>query len=98
MKAFEVNHWGARVRTDTYRGFNGYVIEIGRRRILFGGDTALTDNFKSVRTSKPVDLAIMPIGAYDPWIRFHCNPEQAMSMANDAGAERILPVHHHIPA
>ena len=94
VKAFEVNHWGARVRTDTYRGFNGYVIEIGRRRILFGGDTALTDNFKSVKTSKPIDFAIMPIGAYDPWIRFHCNPEQAAKMANDAGAERILPVHH----
>jgi L-ascorbate metabolism protein UlaG (beta-lactamase superfamily) len=36
----------------------------------------------------------MPIGAYDPWIHAHCNPEQALSMANDAGAERILPVHH----
>jgi L-ascorbate metabolism protein UlaG (beta-lactamase superfamily) len=94
VKAFEVNHWGARVRTDTYRGFNGYVIEIGGRRILFGGDTALTDTFKSVKTSKPIDLAIMPIGAYDPWIRFHCNPEQALKMANDAGADRILPVHH----
>jgi len=94
VKAFEVNHWGARVRTDTYRGYNGYVIEIGKRRILFGGDTALTDKFKSARTSKSIDLAIMPIGAYDPWIRFHCNPEQAAKMANDAGAERILPVHH----
>jgi L-ascorbate metabolism protein UlaG (beta-lactamase superfamily) len=41
-----------------------------------------------------VDLAIMPIGAYDPWIRVHCNPEQAWEMANDAGAERVLPVHH----
>ena len=60
----------------------------------FGGDTAETDKFKGVRTSKPIDLAIMPIGAYDPWIRFHCNPEQALKMANDAGAERILPVHH----
>lgn len=94
IKAFEVNHWGARVRTDTYRGYNAYVIEIGRRRILFGGDTAETDKFKGARTSKPIDLAIMPIGAYDPWIRFHCNPEQALKMANDAGAERILPVHH----
>jgi L-ascorbate metabolism protein UlaG (beta-lactamase superfamily) len=36
----------------------------------------------------------MPIGAYDPWIRAHCNPEQAMAMANHAGAEFILPVHH----
>ena len=27
IRAFEVNHWGARMRTDTYRGYNGYTIE-----------------------------------------------------------------------
>ena len=91
---FEVAHWGARMRSDTYRGFNGYLIEIGRHRILFGGDTAYTDAFKALKTSRPVDLAIMPVGAYDPWIRVHCNPEQAWEMANHAGAEFVLPVHH----
>jgi L-ascorbate metabolism protein UlaG (beta-lactamase superfamily) len=94
VTAFEVAHWGARVRSDTYRGYNGYVIEIGGRRILFGGDTAYTDNFKQVRSARAIDLAIMPIGAYDPWIRVHCNPEQAWAMANHAGAEFVLPVHH----
>lgn len=94
VRAFEVNHWGARIRTDAYRGYNGYLIESGKRRIVFGGDTALTGNFASVRTSRPVDLAIMPIGAYDPWIHVHCNPEQALLMADQAGAEHILPVHH----
>lgn len=94
IRAFEVNHWGARMRTDTYRGYNGYLIETGRRRILFAGDTAITDAFRALRSSRPVDLAIMPIGAYDPWIRFHCTPEQAWQMANDAGADVVLPVHH----
>ncbi|MDQ6706630.1 MAG: MBL fold metallo-hydrolase [Acidobacteriota bacterium] len=94
IRAFEVNHWGARMRTDTYRGYNGYLIETGRRRILFAGDTAITDAFRALRSSRPVDLAIMPIGAYDPWIRFHCTPEQAWQMVNDAGAEVVLPVHH----
>jgi L-ascorbate metabolism protein UlaG (beta-lactamase superfamily) len=94
IKAFEVAHWGARMRGDTYRGFNGYLIEIGSRRIVFGGDTAYTDSFKSVRTSQPVHLAIMPIGAYNPWIRVHCNPEEALRMADHAGAEFVLPVHH----
>ncbi len=94
VTAFEVAHWGARMRSDVYRGFNGYAIDIGGRRIVFGGDTAYTNCFKQIRTSKPVDLAIMPIGAYDPWIRVHCNPEQAWQMANDAGAEYVLPVHH----
>jgi L-ascorbate metabolism protein UlaG (beta-lactamase superfamily) len=82
------------MRSDTYRSYNGYVIEAGRYRVLFGGDTAYTESFRQVRTSKAVDLAIMPIGAYDPWIRAHCNPEQALAMANHAGAEMVLPVHH----
>jgi L-ascorbate metabolism protein UlaG (beta-lactamase superfamily) len=94
VRAFEVKHWGARMQSDTQRGYNGYLIEVGRYRVVFGGDTALTDSFRQLRSSKPVDLAIMPIGAYDPWIRVHCDPEQALTMANDAGAEFILPVHH----
>ena len=94
VRALEVRHWGARMRSDTYRSYNGYVIEAGRYRVLFAGDTAYTDLFRQVRSSKAVDLAIMPIGAYDPWIRAHCSPEQALLMANHAGAEFVLPVHH----
>jgi L-ascorbate metabolism protein UlaG (beta-lactamase superfamily) len=94
VRALEVKHWGARTRTDIHRGYNGYLIEAARHRIIFGGDTAYTDLFRKVRSSKPVDLAVMPIGAYDPWIHAHCNPEQALAMANHAGAEFVLPVHH----
>ena len=94
LRAFEVNHWGARVRTDTYRGYNGYVIESDHYRIVFGGDTAYTQNFRIAKGTKRTDLAIMPIGAYQPWIHYHCNPEQAWSMAEDCGAEYVLPVHH----
>lgn len=94
VRAFEVKHWGARMRNDVHRGYNGYLIEAGRYRIVFGGDTAYTDSFRRLRTSKPVDLAVMPIGAYNPWIRVHCNPEQALAMANEAGAEFVIPVHH----
>ena len=36
----------------------------------------------------------MPIGAYDPWIYKHCNPEQAVAMADAAGARLFVPVHH----
>jgi L-ascorbate metabolism protein UlaG (beta-lactamase superfamily) len=94
VRAFEVNHWGARMQSDTWRGFNGYLIESPRYRLIFGGDTALTNKFRALRSTRAVDLAIMPIGAYNPWIRAHCTPEQALQMANDAGAEMILPVHH----
>ena len=30
IRAFEVRHWGARMRTDVHRGYNGYLIESGR--------------------------------------------------------------------
>lgn len=93
-KAFEVNHWGARYRSDTFRGYNGYLIEAAGRRVLFAGDTAFTDAFRPLRSTRPIDLAIMPIGAYNPMVHRHCTPEQAWRMAADAGAEHFLPVHH----
>jgi L-ascorbate metabolism protein UlaG (beta-lactamase superfamily) len=92
--AFRVKHWGARMQHDDYRGCNGYLLERNGRRIIFGGDTAMTDDFQQVRSYGSIDLAIMSIGCYNPWIRSHCNPEQAIEMANDAGAQFIMPVHH----
>ncbi len=94
VRGLEVNHWGARVRTDTFRGYNGYLLQVGRYRVLFAGDTANTDKLHGVADSRSVDLAIMPIGAYNPWIHYHCNPEQAWRMTQEARAEHVLPIHH----
>ena len=93
VKAFEVNHWGARWKVDTHRGYNGYVLNRGGKQLIFGGDTAWTESFRSLKKNGPYELAIMPIGAYQPWINAHCTPEQAVRMANDAGANHFLPVH-----
>src|SRR5881398_3627892 len=41
IAAFPVKHWGARTQHDSYRGYNGYLIERRGRRILFAGDTAM---------------------------------------------------------
>ncbi len=94
IRAQEVNHWGARLLTVTYRGYNGYVLETSQRRVLFAGDTAQTDAFRSLKSRRGIDLAIMPVGAYNPWIHAHCTPEQALRMGLDAGATQFLPVHH----
>ncbi len=94
ITAFCVKHWGARKRRDRFRGYNGYVIERNNHRIIFSGDTTLSDSFAQLRAFGAIDLAIMPIGAYNPWIHSHCTPEQAVQMANDAGARFIMPVHH----
>ncbi|HNY42763.1 MAG TPA: MBL fold metallo-hydrolase [Bryobacteraceae bacterium] len=91
IEGIRVNHWGARMRTDTWRGYNGYVIRCGRWKVLFAGDTAWTDDFKGIGGAH---LAVMPVGAYNPWIRYHCSPEQAWTMANHAKADYVVPVHH----
>jgi L-ascorbate metabolism protein UlaG (beta-lactamase superfamily) len=93
VQAFEVRHWGARWRHDTQRGYNGYVLRRGNRQIIFGGDTARCDGFKAIHRNGGYELACMPIGAYNPFIHSHCNPEEALAMANEAGADRIMPVH-----
>src|SRR5262245_21972551 len=92
VEAFKVRHWGARMRSDVHRGFNGYVLERRGRRICVAGDTART-SFAGVGRAA-TDVAVMPIGAYDPWISSHCTPEQAAQMANEARARFVVPVHH----
>jgi L-ascorbate metabolism protein UlaG (beta-lactamase superfamily) len=94
VRAIEVKHWGARIRRDTWRGYSGWVIEREGRRLLIGGDTAVTATFKDHRRYGPFEAAVMPIGAYDPWIYNHCTPEQAVIMADAANARLIVPVHH----
>jgi L-ascorbate metabolism protein UlaG (beta-lactamase superfamily) len=94
VRSIEVKHWGARLQSDTYRGWTGFVVEREGRRLLIGGDTAQTAVFSAHRRHGPFDAAVMPIGAYDPWIRNHCTPEQAVRMADAAGARLFVPVHH----
>lgn len=94
VRAIEVRHWGARIRRDTHRGYGGFVLEREGRRLLIGGDTADTTAFRGHRQYGPFEVAVMPIGAYDPWITNHCTPEQAVTMADAAGARLFVPVHH----
>jgi len=94
LEAFQVKHWGRRWPNDRDRGYNGYVLRREGRALLFGGDTAMTPLFSNLRSGGPYAAAIMPIGAYNPWIRNHCTPEEALQMADQAGAERIAPIHH----
>jgi len=91
VTAQEVRHWGARTFYDQHRGFNAYLIESGGKRVLYGGDTAYGEHFKDVGK---VDLAVLGIGAYDPYIAAHANPEQAFEMANHVRAQRMLAMHH----
>lgn len=91
VTAQQVRHWGARTFYDEHRGFNAYLIESANRRVLYGGDTAFHEHFREIGR---VDLAILGIGAYDPWIAAHASPEQAWEMADHVRADFVLPMHH----
>ncbi|HVV71658.1 MAG TPA: hypothetical protein VHI52_09195, partial [Verrucomicrobiae bacterium] len=54
---------------------------------------AWVDSFRDLRSEGPFELAMMPIGAYRPWICSHCTPEQAVHMANEAKARFFAPIH-----
>ncbi len=95
IEAIEVNHWGARTLTDKGRGYGGFLVEKNGRAIVFGGDTAYTKAFSQLRRRRTkIDLAILPIGAYDPYIYVHANPEQSWTMAREMNATYLLPMHH----
>jgi L-ascorbate metabolism protein UlaG (beta-lactamase superfamily) len=94
IEAFEVRHWGRRWPSDHDRGYNGYVLRREGRALLFGGDTAMTPLFRNLRPGGPYAAALMPVGAYNPWIHAHCTPEEALQMADMAGARLIAPIHH----
>ena len=100
ISAIEVKHFGWRYpferdRSRGYfkngRSYNAYLIEKNGEKVLFGGDTALSNKFIPFGG---VDIAIMPIGAYNPWRTNHCNPEEALKMATvDLKAKIFIPIH-----
>ena len=62
---------------------------------MFGGDTAFHEKFLPAK-DEGIDIAIMPIGAYQPWKWNHCNPEEALIMASlHLKAKYFIPIHCH---
>jgi L-ascorbate metabolism protein UlaG (beta-lactamase superfamily) len=93
IEAFEVKHWGRRWPWDHWRGYDGFLLTKGGATVLFAPDTAYTDLVARAGRRQPLDVAILGIGAYDPWIAHHADPEQAWQMFRDSGARVLVPVH-----
>jgi L-ascorbate metabolism protein UlaG (beta-lactamase superfamily) len=94
IESTQARHWGARMITDRHRGYGGYLLQKSGRTVLFAGDTAYTDVLTELGHRTRIDLAILAIGAYDPWIANHASPEQAWEMFQRLRATYVLPVHH----
>ncbi|MEO6261529.1 MAG: MBL fold metallo-hydrolase [Chthoniobacterales bacterium] len=90
------SHWGARLLHDHHRGFGGFLIEYEGRSIFHCGDSAYFDGFKEIGERTNVEIALLPIGAYDaPTKRdVHMNPEEALQAFQELKADRMIPMHY----
>lgn len=91
-------HFSARTPWDRNRAlWGGFVLAVGSRRIFFAGDTAYAPFFRDIRQRLgPIDLALLPIGAYEPrWFMHvvHMNPAEAVQAHLDLEAPESIGMH-----
>ena len=94
-----VQHFSGRTLTDTNeRLWAGWVVVGPTRRFFHAGDTGYFEGFKEIgERLGPIDLAALPIGAYEPEaiMRFvHENPAEALQTALDVRAARVVGMHY----
>ena len=75
----------------------GFVYEKKGQRHYFAGDTGYGPDFADIgRRFAPIDVAMLPIGAYDPrgFMRpVHVDPEEAVRIHQDVGSRLSLAMH-----
>lgn len=99
-------HWSARGLFDRMASLWGsYSVKVqpagsGKTpfHLYFAGDTGYSDHFKELNQRRgPVDLALLPIGAYEPrWFMatHHINPEEAVKAHFDLRSQRSIAIHY----
>ena len=73
----------------------GYLIR-GAQTVYFAGDTALFEAMRQIGRIAPIDLALLPIGAYRPrWItkNYHMSPSEALQAMATLKAKKMIPIH-----
>lgn len=65
--------------------------------LYFAGDSGYFNGFKEIGSRFDIDVAMLPIGAYEPeWFMGpqHVTPEQALQAFVDTGASWFVPMHY----
>jgi len=91
-------HFSGRTAADTNTSlWCSWLLEIEGFRFYFGGDTGYGKIFRHIgELFAPIDLALLPIGAYDPrWFMspVHVAPEEAVNIHQDIGARQSVAMH-----
>jgi L-ascorbate metabolism protein UlaG (beta-lactamase superfamily) len=95
ITSLRVNHWGRRDLLPDGRGYTGFLVEHPRGSVFFPGDTAYHPGFTDYGARWPIDVALLPIGAYSPppFRTRHMNPEDALQALVDLRARWLVPIH-----
>jgi L-ascorbate metabolism protein UlaG (beta-lactamase superfamily) len=98
LTATPAQHWSQRSLFDRNRTlWSGWVISAADFRVYFAGDSGYAPLFGDIGAALgPFDLALLPIGAYEPrWFMRanHINPEEAVLAHRDLGARRSIAIH-----
>lgn len=99
-----VQHWSGRGLTDRLATlWGGYAVFAPDFQVFFSGDTGYSRDFSDIRQrfaprqgEHGFDLALIPIGAYEPrWFMAaqHVNPSEAVRIHGDLRARRSLGIH-----
>jgi len=89
-------HWGARILKDSHRGYGGFVLKAGKHSVYHAGDTAYFPGFREIGRRLSPDVALLPIGAYNPsqYRNVHTNPADAMQAFLDLKSRWMVPMHY----
>ena len=89
-------HWHRRGLTDTNRALWGGAVISGSRTIYHSGDTGYFGGFSAIGAAFDIDLAVLPMGAYEPrWFMSaqHMAPEHSVQALIDLGARHAMAMH-----
>lgn len=89
-------HWGARLLHDRHRGFGGFLIGYKGKTLFHCGDSAYFSGFAEIGARANIDIALLPIGAYDTVSGrdAHMNPEEALKAFQELKAKKLIPMHY----
>ncbi|MEZ4503662.1 MAG: MBL fold metallo-hydrolase [Dehalococcoidia bacterium] len=91
IEAVSAHHSGRRVPFGPTVEAAGYVIEGQRQRIYFAGDTGL---FPEMSDLEAIDLALIPVGGWGPWLRGpHLDPRSAAAALGRIRPTAAVPIH-----
>ena len=89
-------HWGARIIKDAHRGYGGYVLRDREHSVYHAGDTAYFPGFREIGQRLAPELALLPIGAYNPpsFRNVHASPADATKAFLDLKSRWMVPMHY----